>query len=98
MFQPTHLLVSRTRQTPVQLIPSEQGFKIITEPEWQRGSEPAFEIRSKQGFFCQGISVVGYSLQPIQTVAQPMTAQPAARPVTGQPETAVNQEPAVSAN
>lgn len=83
MFQPTHLLVSRTRQTPVQLIAAEHGFKIITEPEWQRGSEPAFEIRSKQGFFCQGIPVVGYSLQPIELIAQPA---------------AVNPEPAISAN
>jgi hypothetical protein len=69
MFTPTHLLVSRSRQTPVQLIPAEKGFKILTEPEWQRGSEPAFEIRPKQGFFCQGMSVVGYSLQPINVDA-----------------------------
>ena len=78
MFYPTHLLVSRSRQTPVQLIPAEQGFKIITEPEWQRGSEPAFEMRPKQGFFCQGIPVVGYCLQPIElvesTVNQPTEA------------------------
>jgi hypothetical protein len=65
MFQPTHLLVSRSRQTPVQLLASEQGFKVITEIELQQEREPAFEIRSKQGFFCQGIPVVGYSLQPI---------------------------------
>lgn len=65
MFCPTHVLVSRSRQTPVQLVASEKGFKVITELEWQRGSEPAFEMRPKQGFFCQGISVVGYSLQPI---------------------------------
>jgi hypothetical protein len=71
MFQPTHLLVSRTRQTPVQLITSEHGFRALTEPEWQRGSEPAFEIRPKQGFFCQDIPVVGYRLEPI---AMPMSA------------------------
>jgi hypothetical protein len=65
MFHPTHLLVSRSRQTPVQLIASEQGFKVMTEIEVQQGREPAFELRSKQGFFCQGILVVGYSLQPI---------------------------------
>lgn len=66
MFQPTHMLVSRTRQTPVQLVPAEQGFKILTEIEWQRGSEPAFEMRPKQGFFCQGVPVIGYKLQPIE--------------------------------
>lgn len=66
MFNPTHLLVSRTRKTPVQLLPSEHGFKILTEPEWQRDREPAFEMRPKQGFFCQGMPVVGYSLQPIE--------------------------------
>jgi hypothetical protein len=70
MFQPTHVLVSRSRQTLVQLIPSDKGFKVLTEPEWQRGSEPAFEIRPKQGFFCQGIPVVGYSLQPIAVETQ----------------------------
>jgi hypothetical protein len=66
MFQPTHLLVSRSRRTPVQLVPSEKGFKVLTEQEWQQGSEPAFEMRPKQGFFCQGFSVLGYSLQPIE--------------------------------
>lgn len=66
MFSPTHLLVSRSRKTPVQLIPSANGFKVLTEPEWQKGSEPAFELRARQGFFCQGVPIVGYSLQPIQ--------------------------------
>lgn len=73
MFQPTHILVTRSRQTPVQLVPSEKGFKVLTEPEWQRGSEPAFEMRPKQGFFCQGIPVVGYSLQPIEVTEQAAT-------------------------
>jgi hypothetical protein len=82
MFQPTHVLVSRSRQTPVQLIPSEKGFKVMTEPEWQRGGEPAFEIRPKQGFFCQGIPVVGYSLQPIAVEAQATQATPEAQTVS----------------
>ncbi|NJO41039.1 MAG: hypothetical protein HC769_10515 [Cyanobacteria bacterium CRU_2_1] len=69
MFTPTHVLVSRSRKTPVQLISSAAGCKILTEPEWQRGSEPAFEIRPRQGFFCQGIPVVGYRLQPIDIKA-----------------------------
>jgi len=81
MFQPTHLLVSRSRQTPVQLIASEHGFKVITEIEAQQGREPAFELRSKQGFFCQGIPVVGYSLQPIsldaETSSRPTETVPA---------------------
>ncbi len=65
MFRPTHLLISRSRQTPVQLVPTAQSCKIITEQDWQRNSEPAFELRPRQGFFCQGIPVVGYQLQPI---------------------------------
>ncbi len=65
MFQPTHYLVSRSKKIPVQLVSSASGFKILTEPEWQRGAEPAFEMRPRQGLFCQGIPVVGYSLQPI---------------------------------
>lgn len=75
MFSPTHLLVSRSRKTPVQLIPSANGFKVLTEPEWQKGSEPAFELRARQGFFCQGVSIVGYKLQPIQVeVATDLTS------------------------
>lgn len=66
MFQPTHVLISRTKQTPVQLIQGTQGIKIITEQEWQQNAEPAFEFRPKQGFFCKGVLVLGFSLQPIQ--------------------------------
>lgn len=65
-FNPTHFLVSRSRKTPVQLVSSTDGFRILTEPEWQQGKEPAFELRARQGFFCQGVPIVGYSLQPIQ--------------------------------
>lgn len=75
MFQPTHMLISRSQKTPVQLLPSEQGFKVLTEPEWQRHSEPAFEMRSKQGFFCKGIPVVGYRLEPIALDVQPASAE-----------------------
>lgn len=71
MFTPTHFLVSRSRKTPVKLMPSANGFKILTEPEWQQGKEPAFEIRSRQGFFCQGVLVVGYNLEPIAVAASP---------------------------
>jgi hypothetical protein len=65
MFKPTHLLVSRSRQTPVQLTPSPSGYFLVTAQEWQGGKQPAFELHSKLGFFCQGISIVGYRLQPI---------------------------------
>jgi hypothetical protein len=73
MFTPSHLLVTRSKKTPVQLIPSELGFKILTKIEDQRGSEPIFEIRTKLGFFCQGIAVVGYTLEPIDAAATPET-------------------------
>ena len=65
MFHPTHFLVSRSRKTPVQLIPSVKGFKVLTEPEWRDSREPAFELRSRQGFFCQGLAVIGFKLEPI---------------------------------
>ncbi|MBD0268332.1 MAG: hypothetical protein ICV77_08565 [Cyanobacteria bacterium Co-bin8] len=65
MFQPTHLLVSRSRQTPVQLVAGSQGYELYTEKEWQQSRKPAFEMRSKLGIFCQGIPVVGYNLQPL---------------------------------
>ena len=81
MFKPTHLLVSRSRQTPVQLIQNAKGFSLLTQPEWQQGREPAFEMRSKLGFFCQGIQVVGYNLQPLVAAASPATPLPAAASV-----------------
>jgi hypothetical protein len=68
MFNPTHVLVSRSRQTPVQLLPGPKGYRLQTEPEWRSGRTPAFEMGSKSGFFCGGIPVVGYSLQPITAV------------------------------
>ncbi|HIK54592.1 MAG TPA: hypothetical protein IGS37_05455 [Synechococcales cyanobacterium M55_K2018_004] len=67
-FQPTHYLVSRTRKTPVQLVMSEQGCKLLTAQEFEQGKEPAFELRSRQGVFCQGVLVVGYSLEPMGVV------------------------------
>ncbi|MGK7893982.1 MAG: hypothetical protein AB4372_10250 [Xenococcus sp. (in: cyanobacteria)] len=69
MFRPTHLLVSRSQSTPVQLIKSTKGFFLVTETEWQEQHQPAFEIRPQRGFFCKGIPLLGYSLQPIKTQA-----------------------------
>jgi hypothetical protein len=68
MFSPTHVLVSRSQQTPVQLVPGSKGYLLQTEQEWQSGKTPAFEMNSRRGFFCRSIPVVGYSLQPIATV------------------------------
>ncbi len=67
MFRPTHLLVSRSRSTPVQLVQNTKGFFLVTESEWQQQRKPAFEMRPQRGFFCQGIPVLGYSLQPLDT-------------------------------
>jgi hypothetical protein len=67
MFRPTHLLVSRSRATPVQLVQSPKGFFLLTEPEWQQHRQPMFEMHPQRGFFCQGIPVLGYSLQPLDT-------------------------------
>jgi hypothetical protein len=80
MFTPTHLLVSRSKETPVQLVPSSNGFKVLTEVEWRQGSEPAFEMRPRQGFFCQGISIVGFSLQPIAVDAIPTADEKSVTP------------------
>ena len=77
MFNPTHLLVSRSRPTPVQLAPSPKGYFLVTEQDWASCKQPAFEIRSKLGFFCQGVSVVGYKLQPI-AIAQDVVKAKAA--------------------
>ena len=64
-FQPTHVLVSRSRQTPVQLVQSSQGFYLFTQSEWGHTQEPAFELYARRGFFCKGVQVVGYRLEPI---------------------------------
>ncbi|MFQ3615775.1 MAG: hypothetical protein SNJ57_04630 [Cyanobacteriota bacterium] len=65
MFQPTHLLVSRSRKTPVQLVPSASGLMLLTEAEFNAGTEAAFEMRPRLGIFCKGVPLVGYSLQPM---------------------------------
>lgn len=72
MFHPTHYLVSRSKKTPVQLVPSVKGFQVLTEPEWQQNKVAAFEMRARQGFFCQGVPVVGYHLQPIAVEQAPL--------------------------
>ncbi|NJL46729.1 MAG: hypothetical protein HC929_03530 [Leptolyngbyaceae cyanobacterium SM2_5_2] len=69
MFSPTHVLISRTKQTPVQLVASPKGYQLYTEQEWQAAQTPAFELRSKLGFFCRGIQVVGFRLEPMAAVA-----------------------------
>ncbi len=67
MFKATHLLVSRSKSTPVQLVKTAEGFFLVTQIEWQRKSQPAFEIRPRGRFFCKGFPVLGYSLQPLDT-------------------------------
>lgn len=74
MFQPTHLLVSRSRKTPVQLVSSANGFQLLTESEFLSGSQPAFEMRPHLGVFCKDVLVVGYCLEPMR-VAAPDVAQ-----------------------
>lgn len=64
-FQATHLLVSRTRQIPVQLVPTAQGTNLVTEEEWNKGAQPAFSFHPKRGFFCLDVQVLGFSLQPL---------------------------------
>lgn len=65
MFQPTHLLVTRSRKTPVRLEPKAKGYAVYTEQDWQQQRQPAFEFHSKLGLFCRGIQLVGHSLEPM---------------------------------
>jgi hypothetical protein len=80
MFSPSHVLISRTRETPVQLVASRGGYKLYTEIDWQRGQEPAFELRPKQGLFCRGVHVVGFRLAPLASeeaeAASPSRVEP----------------------
>ena len=65
-FTPTHVLISRTKETPVQLVAGPKGYWLYTEAEAQKGTTPAFEVRPKLGFYCRGQQVVGFSLQPLK--------------------------------
>lgn len=73
-FTPTHVLVSRTKETPVQLAAGPQGYWLYTAAEWQKDATPAFEMRPKLGLYCRGQQVVGFRLQPIAEAA--IAAQP----------------------
>lgn len=64
-FQPTHCLVSRTRQVAVQLITTPQGAELLTETEWQQSLPAAFLMHPKRGFFCHGVQVIGFRLEPM---------------------------------
>lgn len=72
-FTPTHVLISRTKETPVQLVAGSKGYWLYTEAEAQRATAPAFEVRPKLGVYCRGQQVVGFRLQPLAaaTAAQP---------------------------
>ncbi|MFQ4135036.1 hypothetical protein PGN35_001840 [Nodosilinea sp. PGN35] len=77
-FTPTHVLISRTKETPVQLAAGPKGYWLYTEAEWQKDTTPAFEMRPKLGLYCRGQQVVGFRLQPISEVAT-ATLPPAAQ-------------------
>ncbi len=48
----------------------------MTEQDWQTQAEPAFVLHPKRGFFCLGIQVVGYSLQPMNSEFDCQAAAP----------------------
>lgn len=68
-FTPTHVLVSRTKETPVQLVAGQKGYWLYTESEAQKRRQPAFELRPKLGLYCYGQPVVGFHLQPLKAQA-----------------------------
>lgn len=84
MFEPTHVLISRSKEIPVRLAHGPKGLLVFTESEWQKRCQPAFEVRPKLGFFCKDILVTGYRLAPIQTeqstVAPEVTPAVVSRP------------------
>jgi hypothetical protein len=75
MFTPTHVLETRSKATPVQLVSSPNGVYLVTEQEWNKPVTPAFELRPKLGIFCCGTLVVGYRLKPI-VVHKPNLVEP----------------------
>ena len=74
MFQPTHILSSRSKQVPVCLVRHQKGVSIFTEQKWQKQRQPAFEFRPKLGFFCHGIAVTGYTLEAIAVTEANVTS------------------------
>lgn len=77
-FTPTHVLISRTKETPVQLAAGPKGYWLYTQSEWQKDATPAFEMRPKLGLYCRGQQVVGFRLQPTSeaaTATQPQAAK-----------------------
>ncbi|NJL86778.1 MAG: hypothetical protein HC886_13665 [Leptolyngbyaceae cyanobacterium SM1_1_3] len=79
MFTPTHTMVSRSRKIPVRLARGKQRFLIFTEQEWAQKQKPAFEMHPKLGFFCRGVQVLGYRLEPcaVQASGSEALASPA---------------------
>ena len=75
MFNPTHLLISRSRHIPVQLIQGAKGYFLQTKQDWQANREPAFAMSSSLGVYCRGIAVVGYHLEPIANQASKTTTK-----------------------
>lgn len=76
LFQPTHWLVSRNTKTPVQLMRTRAGCKLLSEREYEQHLEPAFELRPHLGVFCRDIPVIGYKLEPIPVAAPAADASP----------------------
>ncbi|MFM7449515.1 MAG: hypothetical protein ACKO24_13080 [Leptolyngbyaceae cyanobacterium] len=76
MFTPSHQLISRSRKTPVQLIPNGKGFYLTTAVEYQTGQEPAFEIRPRLGIYCKGTPIVGYRLEPLSAEVEATATSP----------------------
>jgi hypothetical protein len=66
MFEPTHVLVSRTRRVPVMVTTGGDKSAIYTQAEWEQNRTPAFELHSKLGIFCRGVQVIGHHLEPIE--------------------------------
>jgi len=66
-FNPTHKLVSRSKEVPVALIPGPDGYLVMTEVEWKERRKPAFSIHPKLGLFCLGVAVVGYDIRPLES-------------------------------
>jgi hypothetical protein len=94
MFSPTHYLVTKNRKTPVQVIPAKECFKLLTEFEAEKGKEPAFEMRPRQGFFCKDVLVLGYSLEAMD--GNSVATQPTTQPQSTQSQSESATEPAIS--
>lgn len=72
MFRATHNLIAKTsgHKTPVFLTPASQaGHFVVFMAVDSSSNSSMIEYHLHRGIVCQGLPLVNYSLEPIQTLS-----------------------------